>query len=146
MSPSRGSTTPASTTTTTTETQADLASPSPSTLTSLKLNLTYLLSPTTATTPPARFGTRALLRSLHYMSIFLFWRLVRYAKYAIVGSLVGAVSATAVLGGFASGIGWVVVAPMTTGIIGVLGMGVGRWGVRKLGERMRGGGGMRDEG
>ncbi|KAI9641630.1 hypothetical protein NHQ30_009484 [Ciborinia camelliae] len=145
MSPSRGitveettspSTTPKSQTLTPTERTAQLRSSSA--LTSLTQNIQYLLSPSSATSPkPVRFRTRALLRALHSISIFIFWRVIRYAKYVAVGSVVAALSATTI-GSFATGIGWIV-AP--TGVMGVLGMStlwwVGKWGFgkTKMGRR-----------
>jgi hypothetical protein len=57
-----------------------------SALTSAKRNLRYLYSPTSSTAQPARFRTRALLRPLRFTPIFVFWRLVRYAKYVFGGA------------------------------------------------------------
>lgn len=58
---------------------------------------------------------------------------MRYAKYAVVGSLVAAVSATA-FGSMVSGVG-LILAPPT--IATSLGLGavwaVGKWGFRKMG-------------
>ncbi|PQE30163.1 hypothetical protein CJF32_00003625 [Rutstroemia sp. NJR-2017a WRK4] len=148
MSPSRGtahaSASPSQTTSpspssdlTPTENTANLRSSHA--LTSLKQNINYLIAPSSPNAPrPARLRTRALLRSLHYISVFVFWRVIRYAKYAAVGSIVAALSATTI-GSFATGIGWVV-AP--TGILGCVGMGlvwwVGKWAFRRtrVGRRM----------
>ncbi|KAJ8068950.1 hypothetical protein OCU04_002631 [Sclerotinia nivalis] len=145
MSPSRGvtddestspPTSPKSQSLTPTERTAQLRSSSA--LTSLTQNIQYLISPGSPTSPkPVRFRTRALLRALHSITAFIFWRVIRYAKYAVVGSIVAALSATTI-GSFATGIGWVV-AP--TGIVGVLGMSslwwVGKWGFSKtqMGKR-----------
>lgn len=79
---------------------------------------------------PATLRTRALLRSARYVAVFLFWRVVRYAKYAAVGAAVAAVSGT-VLGSVVSGAAFVI-AP--TGILGGAGMGV-LWAVGKFGWR-----------
>ncbi|KAF2209664.1 hypothetical protein CERZMDRAFT_100075 [Cercospora zeae-maydis SCOH1-5] len=98
-------------------------------LTTTKSNLKYLFDPKkNASHQPSQFRTRALLRSLRYITIFVFWRLVRYAKYAAVGALTAALATTAV-GSVISGVGFVV-AP--TGIVGGAVMGV-VWGVGKLG-------------
>ncbi|ESZ94160.1 hypothetical protein SBOR_5438 [Sclerotinia borealis F-4128] len=149
MSPSRGLTVEESTSPSTssppssksqslTPTELTAQHRSSSALQSLTRNISYLLSPSSPTSPtPARFRTRALLRALHSVSIYIFWRVVRYAKYAIVGSVIAALSATTI-GGFATGIGWVV-AP--TGVMGVLGMSmlwwVGKWGFGKTGVGKR---------
>ncbi|TAQ88469.1 hypothetical protein B7494_g3174 [Chlorociboria aeruginascens] len=86
-------------------------------LRSTRDNIHYLLAPSSPNAPrPLRFRTRALLRSLHYLSVFLFWRVVRYAKYAVVGSIVAAVGASA-LGGLVGPVAWFV-AP--TGVVGFL--------------------------
>ncbi|PQE05658.1 hypothetical protein CJF30_00007819 [Rutstroemia sp. NJR-2017a BBW] len=146
MSPSRGTahasqstpqTNSPSTDLTPTENTANLRSSHA--LTSLKQNINYLIAPSSPNAPrPARLRTRALLRSLHYISVFVFWRVIRYAKYAAVGSIVAALSATTI-GSFATGIGWVV-AP--TGILGCVGMGlmwwVGKWAFRRtrVGRRL----------
>ncbi|RDW69798.1 hypothetical protein BP6252_08818 [Coleophoma cylindrospora] len=120
----------------TTEAKANVKSSSA--LTSAKQNITYLLSPNNPNSPhPAKLRTRALLKSLHYLSVFIFWRVVRYAKYAVVGSIVAAVGATA-FGGFVSGVGWVLAPP---GILGTVAVGtawaIGKWGFRKLGVKER---------
>ncbi|KAL3420334.1 hypothetical protein PVAG01_08833 [Phlyctema vagabunda] len=114
-----------------TETKANVKSKTA--LTHLRQNLSYLYSPSAVaaegTAKPGRLRTRALLRSLHYLGVFVFWRVVRYAKYAVVGSVLATLG-----GGFMlSGVGWVLAPP---GIVGSLGIGlvwaVGRWGFRKL--------------
>lgn len=106
-------------------------------LATAKRNLSYLFNPKSANQSPARLRTRTFLRVLHYLGVFLFWRLVRWGKYALVGAAVAAVGATA-LGGVASGAAFVVAPPT---IIGSLGMGlvwsVGRYGFRKATERTR---------
>lgn len=70
--------------------------------------------------------TRALLRSVRYLGQFLFWRLVRWAKYAAVGFAVATVSATAI-GSVFSGAAFVL-AP--TGIAGSI-VAASVWGVGK---------------
>lgn len=107
-----------------------------------KNTVKYMLDPKTGP-QPAQLRTRAFLRSLRYVTVFLFWRLVRYAKYAAVGAAVAAVSGT-VLGSVISGAAFVI-AP--TGILGGAGMGV-LWAVGKFGWRRakaRVSGGRHDE-
>jgi hypothetical protein len=98
-------------------------------LQSFRRNASYLFNPDNDHRP-ARFRTRALLKTLRYVSIFIFWRLVRYAKYALVGSLVAAVAGTAI-GSVASGAAFVI-AP--TGIFAGAGVGL-LWGLGKFGWR-----------
>jgi len=108
----------------------------PSTLQRTKQNLAFLVHPDSATAPNAR-RTRALLRSLRYIGIFVFWRLYRYAKYAAVGALTAAVAGTAI-GSVASGAAFVL-AP--TGIFAGAGVGflwaLGKFGWRILGRRLK---------
>ncbi|KAH8761913.1 hypothetical protein BGZ57DRAFT_904379 [Hyaloscypha finlandica] len=120
MSPSRGSseTDLSSSSEAATEQRANIRSSSA--LHSAKQNIHFLFAPNSPNSPrPAHLRTRALLRSLRYIGIFIFWRVVRYAKYALVGSIVAAVGATA-FGGVVSGVGWVL-AP--TGILGTVAVG-----------------------
>ncbi|GAB7337225.1 hypothetical protein MBLNU457_g2601t2 [Dothideomycetes sp. NU457] len=77
---------------------------------------------------PGRYRTRAFLRTLRYVGIFLFWRLIRYAKYAAVGAITAAVAGTTI-GAFASGVGFLI-AP--TGILGGAGIGL-TWAIAKFG-------------
>jgi hypothetical protein len=131
MSPSRGPPANPSESEPSTETKANVRSSSA--LHSAKQNLHYLFAPDSPNAPhPARFRTRALLRSLRFIGIFIFWRIVRYAKYALVGSIVAAIGASA-FGGVASGAAFVL-APHT--IASSLGIGliwmVGKWGFRKM--------------
>jgi len=134
MSPSRGP--PAeslsSSSEAATERRANVRSSSA--LSSAKSNLHYLFAPESPSAPrPAHLRTRALLKSLRYIGIFIFWRVVRYAKYALVGSVVAAVGATA-FGGMVSGVGWILAPP---GILGTVAVGtawaLGKWGFRKMG-------------
>ena len=92
-------------------------------------HLKYLYSPTTAN-QPAHLRTRTLLRSFRYLALFVFWRVVRYAKYAATGALIAAVSGTAI-GSLVSGGGFLV-AP--TGILGGAGVGL-VWALAKFGWR-----------
>jgi hypothetical protein len=136
MSPSRGPSTSeedlSSSSEKATETRANIRSSSA--LHSAKQNLHFLFAPNSTNSPrPAHLRTRALLRSLRYIGIFVFWRIVRYAKYALVGSVVAALGATA-FGGVVSGVGWILAPP---GILGTVGIGMvwalGKWGFRRMG-------------
>ncbi|KAF2084770.1 hypothetical protein K490DRAFT_9815, partial [Saccharata proteae CBS 121410] len=95
--------------------------------TTTKSNLSYLINPSSAENAPTRFRTRAVLRSLRYISIFIFWRVIRYAKYALVGSLTAAIAGTAI-GSVASGAAFVIAPP---GILAGAGVGL-LWGVGKF--------------
>ena len=103
-------------------------------------NLGYLYDPKDWP-QPTRFRTRAFLRSLRYITVFVFWRLIRWAKYIAFGSLIAAVSATA-LGGAITGIGWIA-APPTIGasILSGCVWQVGKYGARKLNKKWKKGGG-----
>lgn len=135
-----------------------------SALRNAKRNLNFLLSPNSHGAPgerPARLRTRALLRTLRYVTQFIFWRLVRWAKYVAVGSLVAAVGATA-FGGAITGVAWLA-APPTIGasIIAATVWGVGKHIARRghkrwvksggdvgeeVRERLEDGGGVKGEG
>lgn len=118
--------------------QADAASRSA--LAKAKQNLSYLFNPKDTTRAPAKLRTRALLRSLRYIGTFIFWRVVRYGKYALMGSVVAALSATA-LGSFVTGVGWIVAPPTIAGTIGIGALWtVGKWGFArtKFGKKMEG--------
>lgn len=110
-----------------------------SALTTAKRSLRYIYDPNTASTAPTRRRTRAFLRLLRSSLIFAFWRIVRYAKYVAIGSLVATVSAGA-LGTVFSGAGFVL-AP--TGIAGTIVAGtiwgVGKFAVKRLKKRWDGG-------
>lgn len=128
MSPSRGAFDRNPTIETDTDTKANIRSSNA--LTSAKRNLHYLFAPDSPNAPhPAHLRTRALLRSLRFIGIF-FWRIVRYAKYALVGSLVAAVGASA-FGGVVSGAAFVLASP-------TLATSLGRWSFRKMrvGEKL----------
>jgi hypothetical protein len=113
-------------------------------LASTKRNLRYLYDPKTAPNVSSR-RTRALLRVLRSSFIFAFWRIVRYAKYVAIGSLVATIGAGA-FGTLVSGAGFVL-AP--TGIAGTIFAatfwGVGRFAVRRVKKRWGGGFGTFDE-
>jgi hypothetical protein len=111
-------------------------------------HLKYLYSPTDPANQPAHLRTRTLLRSFRYLALFVFWRVVRYAKYAATGALIAAVSGTAI-GSVVSGVGFLV-AP--TGILGGAGVGLvwalAKFGWRRVGKGRKGGAGedpRRDE-
>ncbi|OAP59830.1 hypothetical protein AYL99_04832 [Fonsecaea erecta] len=111
-----------------------------SALISAKRNLNYLFSPTAAE-KPARFRTRALLRTVRYLGQFVIWRLVRWAKYVAVGALVAAVGATA-FGGMISGVAWLAAPPTIGASILAAGVwGVGRFAARRLHRRWKSSGG-----
>lgn len=117
---------------------AQLAQPDhqKSKLTQTTNTLKYLYDPTHGP-QPAHLRTRSLLRSARYITIFIFWRLVRYAKYAAMGALATAVAGTAI-GSVVSGAAFVI-AP--TGILGGAGVGllwaVGKFGWRRASARVR---------
>jgi len=113
-------------------------SSSSTTLQTAKRNLQFLYDPSSPNAPTKR-RTRYFLRTLRYTLKFLFWRLVRYAKYAAVGALTAAVAGTAI-GSVASGAAFVL-AP--TGVVGGAGVGLlwglGKFGWRTLARRVRSG-------
>ncbi|TVY30679.1 hypothetical protein LHYA1_G001214 [Lachnellula hyalina] len=134
MSPSRGLPTepiapPSSSVNT--DTKANLRSSSA--LASAKRNIHFLFSPNSPSSPrPAHLRTRALLRSLRYIGIFVFWRVVRYARYALVGSLVAAVGASA-FGGAVSGAAFLLAPPTLVTSVGIgLVWAAGKWGFRRM--------------
>ncbi|EXJ93898.1 hypothetical protein A1O1_02291 [Capronia coronata CBS 617.96] len=104
-----------------------------SALANARRNLNYLISPTSSNAQrPTRLRTRAFLRTFRYIGQFILWRLVRWAKYVAVGSLVAAIGATAI-GGAISGVAWLA-APPTFGasIIAASVWGVGKFAARRL--------------
>lgn len=64
---------------------------SSSALATTKRNLRYLYDPKTAPGVVQSRRTRTVLRVLRSGIIFVFWRLVRYAKYVAIGSLVATI-------------------------------------------------------
>ncbi|EUC41236.1 hypothetical protein COCMIDRAFT_106720 [Bipolaris oryzae ATCC 44560] len=118
---------------------------STSALASTRRNLRYLYDPKTAPNAVSSRRTRALLRVLRSSIIFVFWRIVRYAKYVAIGSLVATVGAGA-FGTFVSGAGFVL-AP--TGIAGTIFAatvwGIGRYAIGKVKKRWGMGSGYEDE-
>ncbi|KAJ4340564.1 hypothetical protein N0V95_007488 [Ascochyta clinopodiicola] len=116
-----------------------------SALATTKQNLRYLYNPQTAGAGAVSSRrTRALLRVLRSSLIFVFWRVVRYAKYVAIGSLVATIGAGAI-GTFVSGAGFVL-AP--TGIAGTIiassVWGIGRFAIRRVRGRWERGHGYGD--
>jgi len=106
-----------------------------SALIAAKRNFNYLISPTTSKDRPKRLRTRALLRTFRYIGQFIFWRLVRWAKFAAYGALVAAISATAI-GSVFSGAAFIAGPPtIGTGILASVIWGVGKYTARKLNKR-----------
>ncbi|KAF2819428.1 hypothetical protein CC86DRAFT_413125 [Ophiobolus disseminans] len=114
-------------------------------LATTKRNIRYLYDPSSAPNAIQSRRTRTLLRIVRSSLIFVFWRLVRYAKYVAIGSLVATIGAGAV-GTVVSGAGFVL-AP--TGIMGTVlagsVWGVGRFIVRRVGRRWEHGKGYGEE-
>ncbi|KAE9963382.1 hypothetical protein BLS_009359 [Venturia inaequalis] len=127
MSPSRGSPTA-----TTPSDDLAVSQQSSSALLNAKRNFNYLLNPSSTTAHPSRFRTRALLRSLRYLGTFIFWRVVRYAKFAAVGAVVAAIGATA-FGSVVTGVAWIA-APTSIGaaIVSASIWGTGKFVARRL--------------
>lgn len=117
---------------------------SSSALISARRNLSFLINPSRESpNSPTRFRTRALLRTLRYVSIFVFWRVVRYAKYIAVASLVASVGAAA--SGVIAPFAWLAAPPtMSAAIVSASIWGVGKFGARRLHQRWERTGG--DEG
>lgn len=100
------------------------------TLQAAKRDIRFLIDPS-KNQGPNRRRTRALLRTARYIGIFIFWRLVRYAKYAAVGAITAAIAGTAI-GSVASGAAFIL-AP--TGIFAGAGVGL-LWGLGKFSWRI----------
>lgn len=100
-------------------------------LKSLRTNLGYVIDPNKDGPKPARFRTRTLLKTLRYVAIFIFWRLLRSIRYAIVGSIIAALAGTAI-GTVASGVGFFIAPP---GILAGAGVGL-LWGLGKYSWRI----------
>ncbi|KAI9723871.1 MAG: hypothetical protein M1828_003990 [Chrysothrix sp. TS-e1954] len=126
---------PSSISPTNAEVERSIDTSSSSALTTAKRNLRFVFDPKSSPNAPSRFRTRALLRSIHYISVFIFWRVVRYAKFAAIGAIATAISATA-LGSVVSGVGWVLAPPTFTASLGLGALWmVGKWGFGRA--RMR---------
>ncbi|KAF7189199.1 hypothetical protein HII31_09621 [Pseudocercospora fuligena] len=99
-------------------------------------NFNYLINPGTSD-QPGRFRTRALLRTLRYISQFVIWRLVRWAKYAAVAFAVATVGGTLV-----SGAGFVLAPTGIAGsIVAASVWGIGKYIARKAHNRWKDSGG-----
>ncbi|GAA5850921.1 hypothetical protein JCM8547_009131 [Rhodosporidiobolus lusitaniae] len=83
------------------------AHPEASRLSRTRANLAYLANPKTAAAPGS-LVTRSSLKSLRYVLNFVFWRLVRYFKYAAIAAGTTALAGT-VLGAALPAIGALVV-------------------------------------
>jgi len=143
MAPSRGSTPTANTTNPSDDTAVQQQSSSA--LLAAKRNFNYLISPSAVPgSAQPRFRTRALLRTLRYISKFIFWRIVRWAKYAAVGALVAGIGATA-FGSVVTGAAWIA-APPTIGVsvLASVVWGIGKYLARRAHRRWEKTG--RDEG
>jgi hypothetical protein len=115
---------------------ADPKTKASTTLQQAKRTVAYLAHPD-ASNAPDRRRTRALLRSFRYVSVFIFWRLVRYAKYAAVGAITAAIAGTAI-GSVASGAAFIIAPPGIFAGAGVgLIWGLGKFGWRVLAKRVR---------
>lgn len=102
-----------------------------SALKNAKRNFAYFIHPSSQNNArPARLRTRALLRTLRYVTQFILWRLVRWAKYVAVGTLVAAIGATA-FGSVVSGVAWIAAPPT----IGASVLAAGVWGTGKFAAR-----------
>ncbi|PNS21048.1 hypothetical protein CAC42_3385 [Sphaceloma murrayae] len=110
----------------------------PSALETTRRNAAYLINPSKSTAPTRR-RTRAILKTARYIGTFIFWRLVRYAKYAAVGAVTAAIAGTAI-GSFASGVGFILAPPGILAGAGVgLVWGLGKFGWRTLARRVKSG-------
>ncbi|KPI43798.1 uncharacterized protein AB675_6140 [Cyphellophora attinorum] len=103
-------------------------------------NFNYLLSPNSSN-QPAKPKTRALLRSVRYITQFIIWRLVRWAKYAAIAAV-----ATTAIGSVVSGVAWIA-APTGIGasIAAATVWGVGKFVARRLQRRWETRGGKAGE-
>lgn len=75
--------------------------PPPTSKTSLataKTNLRYLISGPGGAAAPASLTTRSALRTTRYVLRFLFWRLLRYGKYALIAAGTSALAGSALAG------------------------------------------------
>jgi hypothetical protein len=85
----------------------------------IRQNLSYLIAPA-STDKPGRLRTRAVLKTLRYATVFIFWRLIRSLRYALVGSVVAAIGST-FLAPFTGPLAFVIAPP---GIIAGAAMGL----------------------
>ena len=133
MAPSRGAASTLSTKAAQPSDNTAVDQQSSSALVSAKRNFSYLINPDKAA-HPSRFRTRALLRTLRYVGIFVFWRIVRYAKYVAIASIVATVGAAA--SGVIAPFAWLAAPPtMGAAIISASIWGVGKFGAKRLHKR-----------
>jgi hypothetical protein len=103
-----------------------------SALASANRNFSDLTNPTKTADHPERLRTHALLRTLNCVGRLIFWRIVRYAKYVAIGSLVAAVGAAA-FGSVISGVAWIVATTsFGAGIVAATVWYFGKWGDHRL--------------
>lgn len=134
MAPSRGAASAVSANNVQNSDNVAVDQQSSSALVSAKRNFSFLINPDRAANHPARFRTRALLRTVRYISIFIFWRIVRYAKYVAIASIVATVGAAA--SGVIAPFAWLAAPPtMSAAIISASIWGVGKFGAKRLHKR-----------
>lgn len=75
--------------------EAAVSQQSSSALRNAKRTYNYLFNPPAGPSHLSRSRTPVLLRSLCYLCTFIFWRVVRYAKFVAVGAVAAAIGATA---------------------------------------------------
>jgi hypothetical protein len=98
----------------------------------LNADFSDLINPTKTADHPERLRTHALLRTLNCVGRLIFWRIVRYAKYVAIGSLVAAVGAAA-FGSVISGVAWIVATTsFGAGIVAATVWYFGKWGDHRL--------------
>jgi len=85
----------------------------------IRQKLSYLVSPQ-GPNQPAKLRTRTILKTLHYVTVCIFWRALRTLRYAIAGSLIAAVAGSA-LGPLVGGAAFFLAPP---GILAGAGVGV----------------------
>jgi len=101
----------------------------------VRTNFNYLISPSKSSAAPGTsLRLRFLLRTLHSIGTFLFWRFYRWAKYAIIGSAIAALGTISI-----GGVGALGVLAAPTGIVGSAALGtvwgVGRWAWKRVWNR-----------
>jgi len=101
----------------------------------VRTNFNYLISPSKSSAAPGTsLRLRFLLRTLHSIGTFLFWRLYRWAKYAVIGSAIAALGTISI-----GGVGALGLLAAPTGIVGSAALGtvwgVGRWGWKRVWNR-----------
>jgi hypothetical protein len=135
MAPSRGGVKPAASSSSNASDEFAVDQQSQSALIAAKRNFQYLINPKTQAAHPSGLRTRALLRTVRYITTFILWRLVRYAKFIAVGAAVAAVGATA-FGSVITGVAWIA-APtsIAAAIASATVWSVGKWAARRLHRR-----------